>query len=61
MLRGRDVKGLEELKREGLSLRAISRLTGLDRKAIHRYLIRPGLPVYGPRATQPGKRDGLKA
>jgi len=56
MLRGRDVQEIEELKRQGLSIRAISRLTGYDRKTISRYLIHPeGVPVYGPRANQPGK------
>src|SRR5580692_5747704 len=58
MLRGRDVQEIEELKRQGLSIRAISRLTGYDRKTIGRYLIQPeGVPVYGPRAKQPGKLD----
>jgi len=58
MLRGKDVQEIEELKRQGLSIRAISRLTGYDRKTISRYLIRPeGVPVYGPRAKQPGKLD----
>ena len=56
MLRGKDVQEIEELKRQGLSIRAISRLTGYDRKTISRYLIHPeGVPVYGPRAKQPGK------
>ena len=30
MLRRRDVQEIEELKRQGLSIRAISRLTGFD-------------------------------
>ena len=56
MLRGKDVQEIEELKRQGLSIRAISRLTGYDRKTISKYLIHPeGVPVYGPRAKQPGK------
>ena len=56
MLRGKDVQEIEELKRQGLSIRAISRLTGYDRKTISKYLIHPeGAPVYGPRAKQPGK------
>ena len=56
MLRGKDVQEIEELKRQGLSIRAISRLTGYDRKTIGKYLIQPeGAPVYGPRAKQPGK------
>ena len=39
MLRGKDVQDMEELKRQGLSIRAISRLTGYDRKTISKYLI----------------------
>src|ERR1700733_426018 len=58
MLRGKDMQEIEELKRQGLSIRAISRLTGYDRKTVSRYLIHPeGVPVYGPRAKQPGKLD----
>ncbi len=58
MLRRRDVEEIEELKRQGLSIRAISRLTGYDRKTISRYLLHPeGVPVYGPRPKQPSKLD----
>jgi len=47
---------VEELKRQGLSIRAISRLTGYDRKTIRKYLVQPnGVPAYGPRAQQQGK------
>jgi transposase len=61
MLRGKDVQEIEELKRQGLSIRAISRLTGYDRKTISRYLIHPeGVPVHGPRAKQPGKLDAFQ-
>ena len=46
-VRGKDVQEIEELKRQGLSIRAISRLTGYDRKTVRKYLIRPeGVPVY---------------
>jgi len=62
VLRGRDVQEIEELKRQGMSIRAISRLTGYDRKTIRKYLIQPdGVPVYGLRAQQPGKLDPFKA
>ena len=37
MLRGRDVQDYEELKRQGLSIRAISRLTGYCRKTVRKY------------------------
>ena len=39
---------IEELKRQGLSIRAISRLTGYDRKTISRYLL---LRATGARTT----------
>lgn len=56
MLRGKDVQEVEELKRQGLSIRAIGRLTGYDRKTIRKYLVqRESVPAYGPRAQQPGK------
>lgn len=44
-----------ELNRQGLSVSAIARQTGLDRKTVKKYLDR-GLeaPVYGPR--EPGER-----
>jgi transposase len=61
VLRGIDVQDIEELKRQGLSVRAISRLTGYDRKTIRKYLIEPDkAPVYGPRAKQPGKLESFQ-
>jgi len=60
MLRGSEVNDLEELKRQGLSIRAISHLTGLDRKTVQKYLIAPEVPVYGPRAAPASKLDGFK-
>jgi transposase len=55
------VHDFEELKRQGLSVQAISNMTGFDRKTVRKYLIQPeGAPVYGPRAAQPGKLDGFK-
>ena len=61
MLRGRDVQDIEELKQQGLSIRAISGLTGYDRKTIRKYLIQPeSTPVYGPRPVAPSKLDAFK-
>jgi transposase len=61
VLRGRDVQDFGELKRQGLSIRAISRVTGYCRKTVRKYLIQPdAVPVYGPRAKQPGKLDPFK-
>jgi transposase len=49
LLRGQDVQEIEELKRQGLSIQAISKLTGYDRKTIRKYLNEPETtPVYGP-------------
>ena len=56
MLRGSDVKDLEEFKRQGMSIRAISRLTGLDRKTVRKYLLQSGMPAYAPRAATPAKK-----
>ncbi len=39
MLRGNDVQEIEELNRQGLSIRAISRMTGYDRETIHKYRV----------------------
>ena len=52
---------IEELKRQGLSVQAISRLLGFDRKTIRKYLLKPeGRPAYGPRAARPSKLDAFK-
>ena len=61
MMRGGDVQEIHELKREGLSLHAISELTGMDRKTIRKYLLHPaGRPVYSPRTTPDGKLEPFK-
>lgn len=45
---------IHDLKRQGLSVSAIARKLGLDRKTVRRHLAR-GMepPVYGPRAPRP--------
>ncbi len=61
MLRSKDVSEIDELKRQGLSIRAISRLTGYCRKTITKYL--KGLkvtPAYGPRPCVTGKVEPFK-
>ncbi len=59
--RGKDVHEIEELKRQGLSIRAISRLTGYDRKTTGKYLTQPeAVPVFGLRPAQPSKLDPFK-
>lgn len=61
MFRGKDVQEIEELKRQGLSQRTISELTGYDRKTIRRYLGGgSGMPVYGPRPAAASKLDPFK-
>ena len=61
MLRGRDVQELKELQRQGMSIQAISKLTGWDRKTIRKYVQAAGLaPEYGPRSAPPSKLDAFK-
>ena len=50
MVELRKIVLIHDLKRQGLSVSAIARQTGLDRKTVPKYLDR-GLevPVYGPR------------
>jgi transposase len=62
VLRGKDVQEIEELKRQGPSIQAISRLMGLNRKTLRKYLRtleRP--PAYGPRAKWQSKLDAHKS
>ncbi len=51
----------EELKRQVLSIQAISQLLGFDRKTVRRYLRKPeGTPTYGPRPARPSKLDAFR-
>lgn len=62
MIRGNEVHEIEELKRSGMSIRGISRMTGLDRKTIRKCLVKPeGRPVYGPRPVSESKLASHKA
>jgi hypothetical protein len=46
LLSGKEVSDIGELKRQGLSMQPISKLTGFDRKTIRKYLLKPeGTPV----------------
>jgi transposase len=55
------VQEIEGLKRQGLSIQAISALTGFDRKTVRKYLIAPdGIPAYRSREPQPSKLDPFK-
>ncbi len=52
---------ITELKRQGLSIQAISELMGFDRKTVRKYLLKPETsPVYGPRAKPASKLDSFK-
>ena len=62
MLRGKDVEEIVELKRQGLSIQAISQLTGYDRKTISKYLrAGRGAGVWAARNTtgQAGRVQGV--
>ena len=53
---------INQLKREGLSILAISNLTGYDRKTIRKYLLCPtARPVYPARPTPASKLEPFKA
>jgi transposase len=61
LFRGREVEQINELKREGLSVQAISELTGCDRKTIRKYLLKPvGRPVYQTRPVPVSKLEPFK-
>lgn len=50
LLRAKEVNDFAELKREGLSIQAISYVTGFDRKTVRKYLLKPEvIPAYRPR------------
>jgi transposase len=56
LLRGGDVHEIYQLKRQGLSISAISAMTGFDRKTIRKYLAdAEAAPRYTPRPPQPSK------
>jgi transposase len=55
------VHDIEQLKRAGLSVSAISAATGYDRKTVRKYLdTRQAVPVYGPRSPRPGKLEPFR-
>ena len=53
---------IEQLKREGLSISAISEMTGFDRKTVRKYIEEPETkPEYkANRSGRPGKLDAFK-
>src|SRR5579872_5154599 len=61
VLRGKDVHEVEQMKQMGLSVSAISEMTGYDRKTVRKYLLEPeAVPTYSRRAGQAGKLDPHK-
>ncbi len=61
LLRSKEAQDIGELKRQGLSVQAISNVMGIDRKTVRKYLRQPGVvPAYGPRPALPGKLDPFK-
>jgi len=56
------VEEINQLKRDGLSILAISNLTGYDRKTTRKYLLEPtAKPEYPPRPKPAGKLEPFKA
>ncbi len=62
MIQNGELFVIQELHHQGLSISAIARQTGLDRKTVRKYLQR-GLtaPRYGPRAPRPQLLDPYRA
>lgn len=62
MIQNGELFVIHELHQEGLSISAIARRTGLDRKTVRKYL-EQGLqaPRYGPRAPRPQLLDPFRA
>jgi transposase len=56
------MEGIAELKRQGMSITAISGVTGFDRKTVRKYLEKADeIPKYGPRVARPSKLDTHRA
>jgi transposase len=55
------VEDIEELRTSGLSITAISQMTGYDRKTIRKHLLGgTANREYGPRPPRPGKLENFK-
>jgi transposase/DNA replication protein DnaC len=54
------VDEINELKRSGMSIQAISELTGYDRKTIRKYLLKPVVPAYRSRPVSVSKLEPFK-
>jgi transposase len=60
LLRGAEVKDIQEMKRAGLSVTGISKAIGIDRKTVRKYLDNSKTPTYTPRAPRPRILDPFK-
>jgi hypothetical protein len=61
LVKGENMQELKELQRQGMSIQAITELTGWDRKTMRKYMQAAGVvPDYGPRPAQPSKLDAFK-
>jgi transposase len=54
------VDEINELKRSGMSIQAISELTGYDRKTIRKYLLKPVVAAYRSRPAAASKLEPFK-
>lgn len=60
MLNGEEMLDIKDLKRQGLNISQIAKLTGKDRKTVRKYLKRKEMPAYIVRPKQPSKLDPFK-
>lgn len=60
MLTGEETMEIRVLRRQGMSIREISRRTGVSRNTVRRYLRNNGEPMYGPRPPTGSKLDPFK-
>ena len=49
MVKPEEVMDIRSLSKQGYSIRAIARMTGLNRRSIKKYLIEGQLPIYHKR------------
>lgn len=57
MLNGKEMLDIKDLKRQGLNISQIAKLTGKDRKTVRKYIMRKEVPAYVERPKQPSKLD----
>lgn len=61
MLTGEEVMEIRILRRQGKSIRSITKKLSVSRETVRKYLRSPGLePGYGPRTPRPSRLDPFK-